>query len=611
VSLEAGDQVPADLRLIEVGDLTIEESALTGESEPVRKQTDPVAREAALGDRTNMAFMGTTVQSGRGRGVVVATGVGAEVGRIAELTAGTASLQAPLQAGLERLGRMLTVAVIGLAVGLVLLGLARGLALDEVLEVSIALAVAIVPEGLPAVATLTLTVGMRRMARQNALVRRLPVVETLGSTTVIASDKTGTLTRNQMQVVETVRADGISEAELWEAASLCNDADVSPDGEPVGDPTEVALLEAAEAAGVDWRQHRDAMQRTGEVPFDSATKRMAVAIDEAVYLKGAPEALIDGDGPLRELAEAAERMSSQALRTLAVARRRTSMDASRATADDYFDDLELLGVLGLTDPSRPEAIDAVATCQRAGIRVVMITGDQPRTAAAIGEEFGLRTDRVLSGQDVEGLDAEGLADAAADTDVFARVAPEHKLRIVEALQARGEFVAVTGDGVNDAPALGQANVGVAMGAAGTDVARQAADIVLTDDNFSTIEHAVAEGRRIFANIQRFGRFIFSWHLGVTTIVAVAMLVGSSPPLGGLMVLWNNLVIDVLPSFALALEPAGQDTMKDPPRPADEPVIGRSTLRRIATQAASSPPSVSVPTTASPPASAWKVPMPRR
>jgi P-type Ca2+ transporter type 2C len=583
VSLEAGDGVPADLRLIEAEDLRIEEASLTGESEPVLKSIEPLPRDTAMGDRTNMAFMGTTVLAGRGRGVVVATGRHAAVGQIAELTAGTPRLQAPLQAGLEQLGRTLTLVVIGLAIALTGLGLARGLDLDEVLEISIALAVAIVPEGLPAVATLTLTVGMRRMARQNALVRRLPVVETLGSTTVIASDKTGTLTRNEMSVAAFTAAEGIDDSELWLAAIVCNDSDVAPDGDPVGDPTEVALLHGAADAGLDWRALRNDHERVGEVPFDSATKRMAVATADAIYVKGAPEVIIHRGTPGAEaLLVAVEEMSAGALRTLAVARKRGGGVIDAETA---FADVELLGIVGLADPARPEAIVAVEECRHAGIRVVMVTGDQPRTAASIGEQFGMRTASVVTGVQLDAMSSEQLVDTVRDTDVFARVNPEHKLRIVEALQANGEIVAVTGDGVNDAPALSQANVGVAMGRSGTEVARQAADIVLTDDDFTTITHAVAEGRRIFANVQRFGRFIFSWHLGVTVIVTVAVLAGSPPPLAGLMILWNNLVIDVLPSFALALEPAGEDTMKDPPRPAGEPVLGRSTLKRIATQAA--------------------------
>lgn len=574
VEVESGDRIPADLRLIEVNDLTVEESALTGESEPVAKQVEPVEAEVELADRTGLAFMGTTVRSGRGRGVVVATGLATEVGRVAELTRRTGVGRAPLQEGLERLGRVLTLVVVALGAAIALLGVLRGLSADEVLEVSIALAVAIVPEGLPAVATLTLTVGMRRMAREQALVRRLPVVETLGSTTVIASDKTGTLTTNEMTVTEVRVAPGVDAADLWRTAVLCNDADVARDGDPVGDPTEVALLHGATDAGLDWRQLRAARSRTGEVPFSSDTKWMATRDDDWTNVKGAPEVVLAADHPL--VAEAAA-LGERGLRTLALARTRTDVDG------DVLGDVEVLGIVGIQDPPRPEAIEAVAACRKAGIRVVMVTGDQPRTARAIADQLGMRRTEVVTGRQLAALDDAALAEKAAAVDVYARVAPDQKLRIVEALQAQGEVVAMTGDGVNDAPALRQADVGVAMGLAGTDVAREAADIVLLDDDFATIEHAVREGRRIFANIQRFAQYLFSYHLAVVITVVVGVVAGLDPPLAGLMILWNNLVIDVIPSFALALEPSGDDAMDEPPRAKDEPVLGAPALRAIVTQ----------------------------
>jgi P-type Ca2+ transporter type 2C len=580
VAVEAGDRVPADIRLIEVSDLEVEESALTGESEPVHKTTEPMPVGTALAERVGMLYTGTTVRAGRGRGVVVATGSKTEVGRIADLAAATDTMQAPLQAGLERLGRGLTLVVVGLALALAGLGWLRGLEVNEVLEVSIALAVAIVPEGLPAVATLTLTVGMRRMARQDALVRRLPTVETLGSTSVIASDKTGTLTANEMRVVEVHTADGVDAERLWRAAALCNDADIAPDGDPVGDPTEVALLRGAGDADFDWRTAREGVARDGEIPFDSTTKRMAVVIGGEVLAKGAPEVLLD---PTRDacLVAAVDDMSARALRTLAVA-----SGPARGTGgsdDEVFAATAPLGVVGIADPPRPAAIDAVAVCDRAGVRVVMITGDQPRTAAAVARELGLRHDQVMTGVEIDACDDAELARRIVDVDVFARVAPEHKLRIVRALQADGEIVAVTGDGVNDAPALRQADVGIAMGRTGTDVAREAADIVLTTDDFATIEHAIAEGRRIFENIRRFGQFLFSWHLSVVLLVVAAIVLGEPAPLAGLMILWNNLIIDVIPSFALALEPSSDDAMSDPPRPKGEPVLGAGTVRRIVVQ----------------------------
>ncbi|MGF1599135.1 MAG: cation-translocating P-type ATPase [Acidimicrobiales bacterium] len=580
VAVDAGDRVPADVRLIEVSDLEVEESALTGESEPVHKTIELVPVGTPLAERVGMLYTGTTVRAGRARGVVVATGSGTEVGRIAGLAAATDTIDAPLQVGLERLGRSLSLAVVGLAFALAGLGWVRGLEVNEIVEVSIALAVAIVPEGLPAVATLTLTVGMRRMARQNALVRRLPTVETLGSTSVIASDKTGTLTANEMRVVEVHTADGVDLEKLWRAAVLCNDADIAPDGDPVGDPTEVALLRGADDAEFDWRTVRDGAERSDEIPFDSTTKRMAVVIDGEVQAKGAPEVLLE---PVRDaaLVTAVDDMSERALRTLAIA----SGPAPPAgyCDDEVFAATMPLGVVGIADPPRPAAIDAVAVCQRAGVRVVMITGDQPRTAGAVAREIGLRHEQVMTGAEIDACDDFELARRIVDVDVFARVAPEHKLRIVRALQADGEIVAVTGDGVNDAPALRQADVGIAMGRAGTDVAREAADIVLTTDDFATIELAIEEGRRIFENIRRFGQFLFSWHLSVVFVVVAAILLGLPAPLAGLMILWNNLIIDVIPSFALALEPSSDDAMSEPPRPKSEPVLGAGTVRRIVVQ----------------------------
>lgn len=585
VSVEAGDRVPADIRLIEAFELTVVESALTGESTAVEKSLGAVDAEVAVADRTNMLFLGTTVLSGRGRGVVVATGLGTEVGRVAQLVDQAQIVQAPLQRGLERLGRSLSVAVV-LLVLLVLIGMLRGLDLYEVLEVSIALAVAVVPEGLPAVATLTLAVGMRRMAQRNARVRRLATVETLGSTTVIASDKTGTLTTNVMEVVDVALAEGVSDRTLWESAVLANDADIGDDGEGIGDPMEVALLRAAERAGLDWRELRSLSPRQGEDPFDSDSMRMAVLTTDAVHVKGAPEVLL-ADDERSGLRRSASEMGERALRTLAIGRRPADglpvNDGDDLDDAQVYDGIQVLGVVGIHDPPRAAAVQAVAAVQAAGIRVVMVTGDQPRTAQAVADQVGLRADRVLSGRELARLDEEAFGACVEDIDVYARVAPEQKLRLVRTLQARGEVVAVTGDGVNDAPALRQADVGVAMGKSGTEVAREAADIVLTDDNFASIEAAVEEGRRIVANIRHFAQFLFSWHLGIVIIVAVAFTSGFIAPLGALMILWNNLIIDVLPSFALALEPGRKDAMKDPPRGKDEPILGRGTVRRIIAQ----------------------------
>jgi len=594
VALEAGDNVPADLRLSEAFDFSVDESALTGESVPVSKHTRPLESDVPLAERANMAYMGTVVRTGRAEGIAVATGMRTEVGRVAELTLATPTTQAPLQVGLERLGRLLSVVVIGLAIVLAVLGTLRGLDLREVIEVSIALAVAIVPEGLPAVATLTLTVGMRRMAAERALVRRLAVVETLGSTTVIASDKTGTLTANRIVVADVVVAEGRDEDALWETAVLCNDADIAPDGDPVGDPTEVALLRAAGERGVDWRTLRQSEDRRAEVPFTSETKRMVVVVGDVAHVKGAPEVVIDAERD-PDLLAAATAMAARGLRTLAIASRAIPPAVAERLAQggdllpdleaSLFSRLDVLGVAGMHDPVRPEAVAAVETCHRAGIRVLMVTGDLPGTAKAVAEELGLRSGGLTTGRELDALDDDARAERVRQTDVLARVAPEHKLRIVRALQSQGEVVAVTGDGVNDAPALRQADVGVAMGLTGTDVARQAADIVLTDDDFATIESAIEEGRRVFTNIRRFGQYLFSWHLSMLFVVTGALAAGLPAPLGGLMILWNNLIIDVIPSFALALEPSAEEAMRQPPRPRSEPVLGRGALSRIVSQGA--------------------------
>jgi Ca2+-transporting ATPase len=456
------------------------------------------------------------------------------------------------------------------------LGVLRGRDVLEVAEVAVALAIAVVPEGLPAVATLTLAVGMRRMAADNALVRRLPAVETLGSTTVVCSDKTGTLTRNDMEVTRVRLADDAAEDDLWVSASLCNDADVDPDGDPVGDPTEVALLHAATRQEIGWRDLRARHDREREVPFDSSTKRMAVVAGGVVHVKGAPEVLLDQPDHGR-LLEAAEEMAADALRTLVVARR--PAPAHDVPDEGLFDDLEVLAVVGMRDPPRDSATHAIDTLHAAGIRTVMITGDRPDTARAIASGMGLSRGDVLTGEQLAALSTEEVADAVAGVEVFARVEPAQKLAIIEALQEAGEVVAVTGDGVNDAPALRHADVGVAMGG-GTDVAREAADIVLLDDRFDTIEVAVQEGRRIFDNIRRFAQFLFSWHVAEVAVIALSVLVGFPAPLAGLMILWNNLVIDVLPSFALALEPSRADAMDRPPRDPSESLLDRGTLRRL-------------------------------
>lgn len=581
VAVEAGEQVPADIRLVEAQDLQTQEAGLTGESEAVNKSVDPVDADAGIADRSSMLFSGTTVLAGRSRGVVVATGSQTEMGQVAALAEEADSPKAPLQEGLDQLSRRLALVVVVGAGVLMAIGVLRGRDFGEVVEIAVALAIAVVPEGLPAVATLTLAVGMRRMAAGNALVRRLPAVQTLGATTVVCSDKTGTLTRNKMTVDQVELAEGHDERELWETAVLCNDADQDEEGEPIGDPTETALLTGAESAGLDWRRLREEAGRDGEVPFDSETKRMAVVSRGVVHVKGAPEVLLHRETD-RALVQAAEQMAGRGLRTLAFARR---PDPGRDGSDEeLFTDLQAVGVVGMQDPPRQSAVEAIDVLHTAGIRTVMITGDRPDTAEAVAEDMDLGSEGVVTGATLSGLSDTEFADAVQSSDVFARVEPAQKVRIIEALQDAGEIVAVTGDGVNDAPALSRADVGVAMGS-GTDVAKEAADIVLLDDEFSTIETAVEEGRRIFVNIRRFAQFLFSWHVAEVAVITAALLAGFPTPLAGLMILWNNLVIDVIPSFALALEPSRGDVMKEKPRDPEEPVISRPVIHRILVQAA--------------------------
>ncbi len=648
VLLAEGDRVPADGRLIESARLQLQESALTGESQAVEKVADAAVDERApLAERRTMAFLGTTVNAGRGRLLVTGTGRATEVGRIGVLLEETELHATPLERRLEQLGRALIGVVLAVAAVVVVAGVLRGNALLDMLEVGIALAIAAVPEGLPAVATMTLALGVQRMARANALVRRLPAVETLGSTTVICTDKTGTLTRNEMTVrcfvVAERRVDvtgtGYDAAGRFEVAGeavepdadallrtaltigvLCNDARLAADGDRgtgaggdrdegdavLGDPTEGALLVAARKAGIDLEALRDAQPRVDEVPFDAAGRRMVTAHrcgdGGVVYAKGAPAMVLErcdrvatdgGSEPLDEAARArwatmAEELADEALRVLALAERQVPDDASPEARDDA---LTLVGLVGMIDPLRDEAAQAVARCRVAGIRTVMITGDHPRTASVIAASLGI--DRGLDGAqlrtwygpDLEGRDEAGWREAVADAAVFARVSPEHKLRIVEALQARGEIVAMTGDGVNDAPALRTADIGIAMGIKGTEVAKEAAAMVLRDDDFGTIVRAVEQGRVIYANIQRFVHYLFSCNLAEILTVFVAIMIGWPLPLAALQILWLNMITDVFPALALALEPSDPDVMGRPPRDPAEPLLSRAYVVLIAWQGA--------------------------
>ncbi len=594
VVLEAGDIPPADLRLIEVAGLRVNESALTGESVPVDKTVAAVPGEVPLGDRLNMAFRGTTITAGRGLGLVVATAMRTELGRIASLLIEHQPPKTPLQRRLESLGRQLALLVLLICALVFLSGILRGEPALPMFLTALSLAVAAIPEALPAVVSIALALGARGMAAERALVRRLPAVETLGSVTYICSDKTGTLTTNQMRV-ESYYCDGgfhteWGSGETWnrllQAMALSHDANFDSVGQAHGDPTEVALLLAAQRQGLEHDAAQRDAPRVAEIPFDTHRKRMSTVhrCRDGSYLsltKGATEWLIPlCSSELRRgraepiardaLLEAAERMAGDGLRVLAFATRRWDAPPP-AAAEQVESDLQFLGLVGLLDPPRPQARDAVATSLGAGIVPVMITGDHPATARAIARRIGLLPEggAVLTGTQLAALDEPALAERVPEVRVYARVAPEQKVRIVAALQRDGQIVAMTGDGVNDAPALQRADIGVAMGLAGTDVAREASDMVLLDDNFATIVAAVREGRRIYDNLRKFVRYILTTNSGEVWAIFLAPFLGLPIPLLPLQILWINLVTDSLPGIALTSEPAEPDLMSRPPRPPSE------------------------------------------
>jgi Ca2+-transporting ATPase len=636
VILAAGERVPADGRLVDSVQLQIDEASLTGESHAVEKIEDVVTEtNAPLGDRRNMAFLGTIITDGRGRLLVTETGSRTEMGRIGTLIEEAVSRKTPLERKLAKLGNALIGVVGALCAVIVLAGWLRGNAFLLMLEVGISLAIAAVPEGLPAVTTMTLALGMRRMARMGALIRRLPAVETLGSTTVICTDKTGTLTRNEMTVQvfqlgdREVTVSGVGYTvvgEFQEAGHkiaagddahlalalrigvLCSDATLDDSsGAPavLGDPTEGALLVAAMKAGFGREQLTAGYPRIGEVPFSSETKRMTTVHRSpegktVAFVKGGPgvitencTAVFDAEGvhPLsaerREqlLAESVQ-LAGRALRILALAYKELPAQYSD---EDLAGDLILVGMVGMIDPLRNEAKEAISRCKDAGIRTVMITGDQEATAAEIGRQLGLDRDsggramRTAHGRELADLDAGGWREIVAGVGVFARVSPEHKLRIVEGLQAEGEVVAMTGDGVNDAPALKKADIGIAMGIKGTEVAKEAAAMVITDDDFATIVSAVEQGRIIYANILKFVHYLFSCNLAEILVVFIALMIGWPVPLAPLQILWLNMLTDVFPALALALEPSSPDAMKRPPRDPREPLMTPSFVGLIAWQ----------------------------
>jgi Ca2+-transporting ATPase len=601
VELEAGNILPADLRLTELASLKVDESALTGESQPVEKQLAQLHEtDLPLGDRLNLAYKGTIVTYGRARGLVVATGMKTELGKIAALLSGESG-KTPLQKRLARFGRSLALVVLAICAIIFVAGWLRGEPPLVMLLTAISLAVAAIPEALPAVVTISLAFGAARMVRQNVLIRRLPAVETLGSVTTICSDKTGTLTQNRMQV-DCVRAVGETRPglpdtgaapwhELGLAMALCNDAVADADGKLNGDPTETALFEAARAAGFDKPQWQDRLPRLAEIPFDSERARMSTLHREndavLMLVKGAPESVLarcadqlgrDGIEAIDQAAlrDEAERLAAQGLRVLAFALKRLPRVPQALDAAALENGLSFVGLVGLIDPPRPEAAESVAACKTAGIIPVMITGDHPATARAIAQRLGIIGDggKVLTGSELERLTLEEFEREVGSVRVYARINPEQKIKIVQALQDQGEFVAMTGDGVNDAPALKMADIGIAMGRGGTDVAREAAHMTLLDDNFATIVLAVREGRRIYDNIRKFVKYTMTSNSGEIWTIFLAPFLGLPIPLLPIHILWINLVTDGLPGLALAGERAERKLMQRPPRPPQESIFAR-------------------------------------
>ncbi len=582
VLLESGNIVPADLRIIESVEFRVDESALTGESQPVEKKSDTIAMDPLpVGDQKNMAFKGTVVTAGRATGLIVRTGMATELGRIANLLKEEVEVRTPLQNRLARFAKGLALVVIALCAVIFLLGLARGEEPVLMFLTALSLAVAGIPEALPAVVTVSLALGARVMGRRKALVRKLPAVEALGSVTFICADKTGTLTLNRMAVKDVRVADDARQM-FFKILALNNDVTFGAGGECHGDPTETALVQAALEEGVDKRALEKEMPRVAELPFSSERGLMstvhAMPGGAVVLTKGAPEKLLPlcGEGAVAFMA-VAEDMAKQGFRVLALASREERGSADALELKGIERDLQYAGLVGLMDPLRPEAKGAVELCKSAGIRVVMITGDHPATAKAIAGALGLLRDEgqgLVTGQQLLEMDDATLQRRVRDISVYARAAPEQKIRIVKALQASGEIVAMTGDGVNDAPALRYSDVGVSMGKGGTDVAREASHMVLLDDNFATIVDAVREGRRIYDNIRKFIRFALSGNSGEIWTLFLAPFVGLPTPLLPIHILWVNLVTDGLPGLALAMEPAEKRIMTRPPRRPQESVFAQ-------------------------------------
>jgi len=636
VFLQSGDKIPADVRLFEIRELRIDESTLTGESLPVQKEDQSLPEDTVLSDRRNMAYSSTLVTHGAGKGLVIATGDHTEIGRINKMISSAEVLATPLTRKIEHFSKITLYVIIAMAAVTFLVGFLRGQDWVEMFLASVALAVGAIPEGLPAAMTITLAIGVSRMAKRNAIIRKLPAVETLGSTTVICSDKTGTLTQNQMTVTElyagglpydvsgvgyapkgdiTPREGGPDADANWalieilKAGILCNDSVVKQTGETFaveGDPTEGALITCAAKAGIVLETLNHEMPRIDSIPFESARQYMATLHDRGpgqsrvIYVKGSIESLciecsvlFNAAGQVdladaREIHGRVEDMANDGLRILAFARKEVPAETKRITHEDLREGLAFLGLQGMIDPPKPEAMEAIGVCQEAGILVKMITGDHAGTAAAISRQLGLcsetcsiHTREVLTGRDLSELGDEAIVNSAESTAVFARVSPEQKLRLVEALQKRDHVVAMTGDGVNDAPALKQANIGVAMGITGTDVSKEAADMVLTDDNFSTIKAAVEEGRAVFDNLTKFITWTLPTNGGEALVIMLAIFLGVALPILPLQILWINMTTALLLGLTLAFEPREPGIMARQPRDPKEPILNRALIFRIA------------------------------
>ena len=631
VLLESGDRIPADLRLFKVTDIKVQEAILTGESEPVEKNSNALEQDKIpLGDRKNMAFMGTTIIAGRGEGIVVATGMDTEMGEIAGMLEEGKREPTPLQQKLNIMGKKLGLLILMIVAIIILLGCIRGIEFFDMFLIGISLAVAAVPEGLPAVVTIVLALGVQRMIKKNVIIRQLPAVETLGATTVICSDKTGTLTQNQMTVKILALPDKTIEVEgegyqpfgqfyhssrhiqpsddltislLLKGAVLCNNAILQQNSdnqqwEIIGDPTEGALVVTSAKAGYQKKGLENEYPRVKELPFDSDRKRMSTihrTPEESfiVFVKGAPDQVITqckyymkngkqeefDDSVKEKVLKQNKKLAASALRVLAVAYRKLNGGEEnglnqKLKNEDIENDLIFLGLMAMIDPPRKEAIHSVDTCRKAGIQPIMITGDYSLTAKAIASQLGIyhSGDRIITGMDLENMTQEELEKVVLNTTIFARVSPRHKRRIVRALQKNRQVVAMTGDGVNDAPALKESNIGVAMGITGTDVSKEASDMILMDDNFSSIVAAVEEGRKIYQNIKKFIQYLLSCNLGEILTIFCAILIGLPRPLIPIQILWVNLVTDGLPALALGLDPAEEDLMNQMPREPDEAIF---------------------------------------